>query len=49
MLTNTVLYILKDVFQIVIIVGGLLALLIKGSIDTGGISKVWSIAEEGNR
>ena len=40
---------LQDVFQIVIIVSGLLAIMIRGLMKTGGLSNVWSVAEEGQR
>jgi hypothetical protein len=38
----------QDVFQIFIIVGGLLALVIRGLMQTGGLANVWTIAEEVN-
>ncbi|XP_055509707.1 sodium-coupled monocarboxylate transporter 1-like isoform X1 [Leucoraja erinacea] len=38
-----------DVFQICIMVAGLLAVLIQGLIYVGGIEKVWRIAERGGR
>jgi Na+/proline symporter len=39
----------QDVFQIGIIVSGLLAVLIQGLVKTDGMSNVWKIAEEGSR
>uniref|UniRef100_A0A4W3KKR9 Sodium-coupled monocarboxylate transporter 2-like n=1 Tax=Callorhinchus milii TaxID=7868 RepID=A0A4W3KKR9_CALMI len=38
-----------DVFQICVMVAGLLAVLIQGSIHVGGFGKVWSIAQKGGR
>ncbi|XP_072098107.1 sodium-coupled monocarboxylate transporter 1-like [Mobula birostris] len=38
-----------DVFQIYIMLAGLLALMIQGLIHSGGFGKVWKIAEEGGR
>ncbi|XP_059804250.1 sodium-coupled monocarboxylate transporter 1-like [Hypanus sabinus] len=38
-----------DVFQICIMLAGLLALMIQGLIHSGGFGKVWKIAEEGGR
>ncbi|XP_067914628.1 sodium-coupled monocarboxylate transporter 1-like isoform X2 [Heterodontus francisci] len=38
-----------DVFQICIMLAGLLALLIQGLIHAGGFEKVWRIAERGGR
>ena len=38
-----------DTVQCVIMVAGLLAVLIRGTVIVGGISHVWSIAEQGGR
>ena len=38
-----------DTFQMVIILLGVVALVIKGSLDTGGISRVWQINLDGGR
>ncbi|CAL1546439.1 unnamed protein product [Lymnaea stagnalis] len=38
-----------DVFQAVIMLAGVLAILIKGTSDVGGPKKVWDIAERGGR
>ena len=38
-----------DVFQIFIMFGGILAIFIEGLNETGGLKKVWEIAEQGQR
>ena len=38
-----------DVFQITVMIAGFLMIIIKGSIDVGGLTEVWRIAEEGGR
>lgn len=38
-----------DLLQMVIMICGMLAILIKGSIDVGGVSEVFRIAGEGER
>ncbi|KAK4292859.1 hypothetical protein Pmani_034402 [Petrolisthes manimaculis] len=38
-----------DVMQLVIILGGLVAIVVKGSIDVGGFNTVWQIALQHNR
>ncbi|XP_048253660.1 sodium-coupled monocarboxylate transporter 1-like [Haliotis rufescens] len=38
-----------DVFQIVIVISGILALIIKGTIEVGGARAVWQKASEGGR
>lgn len=38
-----------DVFQIFIMFGGILAILIRGLEETGGFAKVWETAEQGGR
>ncbi|XP_038633886.1 sodium-coupled monocarboxylate transporter 1-like [Scyliorhinus canicula] len=38
-----------DVFQLCIMVIGLVAVLIQGSIHVGGFGKIWNIAKNGNR
>nr|XP_042902818.1 sodium-coupled monocarboxylate transporter 1 [Parasteatoda tepidariorum] len=38
-----------DVFQIIIIFGALITIIVKGAIDVGGIDVVWSKAEAGGR
>ena len=38
-----------DVFQVTMMFAGLIAILIKGSIDHGGFSNIWSYLEEGDR
>ncbi|XP_072339869.1 sodium-coupled monocarboxylate transporter 1-like isoform X3 [Scyliorhinus torazame] len=38
-----------DVFQLCIMVIGLVAVLIQGSIHVGGFGKIWNIAKKGNR
>ena len=38
-----------DVFQVVMMIAGLIAVVIKGSIDQGGFHNVWEIARQGDR
>ena len=38
-----------DTLQMIIMVGGLIAVLVQGCIKAGGVSKVWEIAEKGGR
>ncbi|XP_071839926.1 sodium-coupled monocarboxylate transporter 1-like isoform X2 [Apostichopus japonicus] len=38
-----------DVFQVAVMFAGFFAVIIKGSMEVGGIQKVWQIAEEGGR
>ena len=38
-----------DVFQICMMIGGLLFILIKGSLAMGGMANVWEIAQDGGR
>ena len=38
-----------DVIQMCIILAGLLALVIKGMIDAGGLANVWEKSQEGGR
>jgi sodium-coupled monocarboxylate transporter 8/12 len=38
-----------DAIQVVIMLGGLLLVVIKGSHDVGGLANVWSIAGQFNR
>ncbi|GCB78143.1 hypothetical protein scyTo_0016789 [Scyliorhinus torazame] len=38
-----------DVFQLCIMVIGLVAVLIQGSIHVGGFGKIWNIARNGSR
>lgn len=38
-----------DVFQGVIMITGMLAFLIKGSLELGGFANVWRVAERGGR
>ena len=38
-----------DVIQMAIILAGLMILTIKGTIDVGGIEKVWEKAQDGGR
>ncbi|KAG0717767.1 Sodium-coupled monocarboxylate transporter 2 [Chionoecetes opilio] len=38
-----------DVMQLLVIIGGLLAIVIKGSIDLGGVQNIWNIALNHNR
>ena len=38
-----------DVLQLTVMIAGFLMIIIKGSIDVGGLSEVWRIAEEGGR
>ena len=38
-----------DVFQITMMFAGLIAVLIQGSIDQDGFSKIWDYMVEGNR
>ena len=38
-----------DVFQSVVMVGGLIAVVIVGSIEVGGMSEVWRINQEFGR
>ncbi|ELU01974.1 hypothetical protein CAPTEDRAFT_228761 [Capitella teleta] len=38
-----------DAFQVLVLIAGLSAVLIKGSIDMGGFGNIWAIMEERNR
>ena len=38
-----------DVFQSVIMLGGLLAIVIQGTIKVGGLAKVWNVSAQGGR
>ncbi|XP_033096745.1 sodium-coupled monocarboxylate transporter 1-like [Anneissia japonica] len=38
-----------DVFQVSVMIAGFIAVIIKGSIDMGGFSNVWDIANKGGR
>ena len=38
-----------DVFQIIMMFAGLMAVLVQGSIDQEGFSKIWDYMVEGNR
>ena len=38
-----------DVFQVVVMVAGIVAVLVKGSVAVGGLSNVFEIAREGGR
>ena len=38
-----------DVFQIGMMFAGLIAVLIRGSMDFGGFRKIWNIVDEGQR
>ncbi|ELT96491.1 hypothetical protein CAPTEDRAFT_143062 [Capitella teleta] len=38
-----------DAFQVLVLIAGLAAVLIKGSIDMGGMGNIWAIMEERNR
>lgn len=38
-----------DVFQVAVMFAGFFAVIIKGSMETGGIRNVWRIAGEGGR
>ena len=38
-----------DVFQVTMMMAGLLAVIIQGSIDNGGFINIWQIAKEGGR
>ena len=38
-----------DVFQIFMMFAGLLAVVIKGCMDQGGLTAIWNIALEGQR
>ena len=38
-----------DAFQMIIMFAGLIAILVKGFTDHGGISNVWKYLEEGQR
>lgn len=38
-----------DTAQMVIMLGGILAVIIQGTISVGGMGKVWQIAEDGGR
>ena len=38
-----------DVFQVCVMLAGFMMVIIKGTIDVGGIHEVWRIAEEGGR
>ena len=38
-----------DVFQIVMMFAGLIAVLVRGSIDQGGFHNIWKMMEDGER
>ena len=38
-----------DAFQMLILLGCLITLIVKGTIDAGGLSTVWQTAERGGR
>ncbi|XP_067652629.1 sodium-coupled monocarboxylate transporter 1-like [Haliotis asinina] len=38
-----------DVFQLLIIIGGLFALVVQGALDVGGLGKIFEIASQGGR
>ena len=38
-----------DVFQIGMMFAGLIAVLIRGSIDQGGFKNIWNVMDEGQR
>ncbi|XP_071481625.1 sodium-coupled monocarboxylate transporter 1-like [Diadema antillarum] len=38
-----------DVFQVTVMMSGFLAVIIKGSMEVGGLDKAWQICEEGGR
>ena len=39
----------SDTFQTFVVMAGLIAVTVRGSIDLGGIDKVWEIADKGGR
>ena len=39
----------SDTFQTFVVIAGLIAVTVRGSIDIGGIGKVWEIADKGGR
>ena len=39
----------SDTFQTFVVIAGLIAVTVRGSIDVGGIGKVWEIADKGGR
>lgn len=41
--------VLTDLFQVFVIFGAMLVVVIKGSIDMGGIANVWRTGVEGER
>ncbi|XP_072166483.1 sodium-coupled monocarboxylate transporter 1-like [Diadema setosum] len=41
--------IVTDVFQMLVMIAGLLAVLAKGAVELGGLGEVWRICEEGGR
>ena len=38
-----------DVFQMFVVYAGLLAVIIKGAIEVGGVENVWTRAKDGGR
>ena len=38
-----------DTFQTFIVIAGLIAITVRGSLDLGGLDKVWQIADQGGR
>lgn len=38
-----------DVFQFLVMISGLLAVIIRGSIELGGFTNIWRISSEGGR
>lgn len=41
--------VLTDLFQVFVIFGAMMVVVIKGSVDLGGIGSVWKISSEGER
>lgn len=41
--------VITDLFQVFVIFGAMLVVVIQGSIDLGGIGNIWKIASEGER
>ena len=39
----------NDVFQAVVMLGGLVAVVVKGSQEVGGFGRVWDLLEKGDR
>ena len=38
-----------DTFQTFVVMAGLIAITVQGSLDLGGLDKVWQIADHGGR